>query len=141
MSHPDTIVAAASPPGRGGIGVVRVSGPRAPQIAATLVGELPVARHATLSRFLDREGNPIDIGIALFFPGPLSYTGEHVVELQGHGGPVIVEQLIERCLELGARRARPGEFTERAFHNDKIDLAQAEAVAREHSGRRTVGGG
>ena len=92
MSHPDTIVAAASPPGRGGVGVVRVSGPRAPQIAATLVGELPVARHATLSRFLDREGNPIDIGIALFFPGPLSYTGEHVVELQGHGGPVIVEQ-------------------------------------------------
>ena len=82
-----------------------------------------------LSRFLDRAGNPIDIGIALFFPGPLSYTGEHVVELQGHGGPVIVEQLIERCLELGARRARPGEFTERAFHNDKIDLAQAEAVA------------
>ncbi len=88
-----------------------------------------VARHATLSRFLDRAGNPIDIGIALFFPGPLSYTGEHVLELQGHGGPVIVEQLIERCLELGARRARPGEFTERAFHNDKIDLAQAEAVA------------
>ena len=87
------------------------------------------ARHATLSRFLDRAGNPIDIGIALFFPGPLSYTGEHVLELQGHGGPVIVEQLIERCLELGARRARPGEFTERAFHNDKIDLAQAEAVA------------
>jgi tRNA modification GTPase len=129
MSHPDTIVAAASPPGRGGVGVVRVSGPKAPQIAATLVGELPVPRHATLSRFLDREGNPIDIGIALFFPGPLSYTGEHVFELQGHGGPVIVEQLIERCLELGARRARPGEFTERAFHNDKIDRAQAEAVA------------
>ena len=81
------------------------------------------------SRFLDRAGNPIDIGIALFFPGPHSYTGEHVLELQGHGGPVIVERLVERCLELGARRARPGEFTERAFHNDKIDLAQAEAVA------------
>jgi tRNA modification GTPase len=129
MSHPDTIVAAASPPGRGGVGVVRVSGPKTPEIAATLVGELPKPRHATLSRFLDRAGNPIDIGIALFFPGPLSYTGEHVLELQGHGGPVIVEQLIERCLELGARRARPGEFTERAFHNDKIDLAQAEAVA------------
>ena len=129
MSHPDTIVAAASPPGRGGIGVVRVSGPKTPEIAATLVGELPVARHATLSNFLDAAGNPIDIGIALFFPGPHSYTGEHVLELQGHGGPVIVEQLVERCLELGARRARPGEFTERAFHNDKIDLAQAEAVA------------
>ena len=129
MSHPDTIVAAASPPGRGGIGVVRVSGPKTPEIAATLVGELPVPRHATLSRFLDRAGSPIDIGIALFFPGPQSYTGEHVLELQGHGGPVIVEQLVERCMELGARRARPGEFTERAFHNDKIDLAQAEAVA------------
>ncbi|MEO8018288.1 MAG: tRNA uridine-5-carboxymethylaminomethyl(34) synthesis GTPase MnmE [Pseudomonadota bacterium] len=129
MSHPDTIVAAASPPGRGGVGVVRVSGPKAPEIAATLVGELPVARHATLAKFLDAAGSPIDIGIALFFPGPQSYTGEHVLELQGHGGPVIVEQLVERCLELGARRARPGEFTERAFHNDKIDLAQAEAVA------------
>jgi len=129
MSHPDTIVAAASPPGRGGVGVVRVSGPKTPEIAATLVGELPKPRHATLSRFMDRAGNPIDIGIALFFPGPHSYTGEHVLELQGHGGPVIVEQLVERCLELGARRARPGEFTERAFHNDKVDLTQAEAVA------------
>jgi tRNA modification GTPase len=129
MSHPETIVATASPPGRGGVGVVRVSGPKAPEIAATLVGELPVPRHATLSRFLDASGTPIDVGIALFFPGPHSYTGEHVLELQGHGGPIIVEQLVERCLELGARRAQPGEFTERAFHNDKIDLAQAEAVA------------
>src|SRR5690349_19716484 len=129
MSHPDTIVATVTPPGRGGVGVVRVSGPKTPEIAATLVGELPKPRHATLSRFVDSAGNPIDIGIALFFPGPLSYTGEHVLELQGHGGPVIVEQLIERCLELGARRARPGEFTERAFHNEKIDLAQAKAVA------------
>jgi tRNA modification GTPase len=129
MTHPDTIVAAATPPGRGGVGVVRVSGPKTPEIAATLVGELPVARHATLSRFLDRAGEPIDIGIALFYPGPQSYTGEHVLELQGHGGPVIVESLVQRCIELGARRARPGEFTERAFHNDKIDLAQAEAVA------------
>ena len=91
MSHPDTIVAAATPPGRGGVGVVRVSGPKTPEIAATLVGELPVARHATLARFLDARGDPIDIGIALFFPGPQSYTGEHVLELQGHGGPVIVE--------------------------------------------------
>jgi tRNA modification GTPase len=129
MSHPDTIVAAATPAGRGGLGIVRVSGPKTPEIAATLVGELPEARHATLARFLDDTGQPIDIGIALFFPGPESYTGEHVLELQGHGGPVIVESLIERCLQLGARRARPGEFTERAFHNDKIDLAQAEAVA------------
>src|SRR6185295_12525129 len=129
MSHPDTIVAAATPPGRGGVGIVRVSGPKTPEIAATLVGELPPARHATLSRFLDAAGNPIDIGIALFFPGPQSYTGEHVLELQGHGGPVILETLVMRCMELGARRALPGEFTERAFHNDKIDLAQAEAVA------------
>jgi tRNA modification GTPase len=90
MSHPDTIVAAATPPGRGGVGVVRVSGPKTPEIAATLVGELPAARHATLSRFMDSHGEPIDIGIALFFPGPHSYTGEHVLELQGHGGPVIL---------------------------------------------------
>jgi tRNA modification GTPase len=129
VSHPDTIVAAATPPGRGGVGVVRVSGPKTPQIAATLVGELPVARHATLARFVDSIGEPIDVGLALFFPGPQSYTGEHVLELQGHGGPVIMERLVERVLELGARRARPGEFTERAYHNDKIDLAQAEAVA------------
>ena len=129
MTHIDTIVAAATPPGRGGVGVVRVSGPKTPEIAATLVGELPVPRHATLSRFRDKAGDPIDVGLALFFQGPHSYTGEHVLELQGHGGPVIVEALVERCIELGARRARPGEFTERAFHNDKIDLAQAEAVA------------
>ena len=129
MSHPDTIVASATPPGRGGVGVVRVSGPKAPEIAAALMGDLPAPRHATLVRFLDKAGDPIDIGLALFFPGPHSYTGEHVVELQGHGGPVVVERLVERCIELGARRARPGEFTERAFHNDKVDLAQAEAVA------------
>ncbi len=129
MTHTDTIVAAATAPGRGGVGVVRVSGPKTPEIAATLVGELPRPRHATLSRFLDAAGEPIDIGMALFFPGPHSYTGEHVLELQGHGGPVILEALVERCLQLGARRARPGEFTERAFHNDKIDLAQAEAIA------------
>lgn len=129
MTHIDTIVAAATPPGRGGVGVVRVSGPKAPEIAATLVGELPQPRHATLTPFRDKAGDPIDVGLALFFQGPHSYTGEHVLELQGHGGPVIVEALVERCIELGARRARPGEFTERAFHNDKIDLAQAEAVA------------
>jgi tRNA modification GTPase len=129
MSHPDTIVAAATPPGRGGVGVVRVSGPKVPEIAATLVGELPKPRFATLTHFLDQHGESIDVGLTLFFPGPHSYTGEHVVELQGHGGPVVVERLVERCVELGARRARPGEFTERAFLNDKIDLAQAEAVA------------
>ena len=129
MSHPDTIVAAATPPGRGGVGVVRISGSKAPQIAATLLGELSPARLAKLAPFLDATGAAIDLGLALFFPAPNSYTGEHVLELQGHGGPVIVEQLVGRCIELGARRARPGEFTERAFHNDKIDLAQAEAIA------------
>src|SRR5687767_4348880 len=129
MTHTDTIVAAATPPGRGGVGVVRVSGPKAPEIAATLVGELPKPRHATLASFIDKAGEAIDIGFALFFPSPHSYTGEHVLELQGHGGPVILERLIERVQELGARRARPGEFTERAFLNGKIDLAQAEAVA------------
>jgi tRNA modification GTPase len=129
MSHPDTIVAAATPPGRGGIGVVRVSGPKVPQIAATIAGELPAPRHAQLAPFRDDRGETIDVGLVLFFPGPHSYTGEHVLELQGHGGPVILERLVERVLGLGARRARPGEFTERAFLNGKIDLAQAEAVA------------
>lgn len=129
MSHPDTIVAAATPPGRGGVGVVRVSGPKTPEIGATIVGDLPEPRRATLVRFLDGAGDPIDVGLALFFPAPHSYTGEHVLELQGHGGPVILERLVERAVELGARRARPGEFTERAFLNGKIDLAQAEAVA------------
>jgi tRNA modification GTPase len=129
MSHPDTIVAAATAPGRGGVGVVRVSGPKTPEIAATLIGDLPAARHATLARFLDAAGEPIDVGLALFFPAPHSYTGEHVLELQGHGGPVVLEALVGRVVEIGARRARPGEFTQRAFLNDKIDLTQAEAVA------------
>jgi len=130
MSHPDTIVAAATPPGRGGVAIVRVSGPKAPEIAAVVIGgELPAARRATLARFLDAAGEPIDVGLALFFAAPHSYTGEHVVEFHGHGGPVVCESLVRRAIELGARRARPGEFTQRAFLNDKVDLAQAEAVA------------
>jgi tRNA modification GTPase len=129
MTHPDTIVAAATPPGRGGIAVVRISGPKAPEVAAMLVGELPPARIATLARFLDANGEPIDSGLVLFFPAPRSYTGEHVLELHGHGGPLVIEALVARVLELGARRAEPGEFTQRAFLNDKIDLAQAEAIA------------
>jgi len=129
MTRTDTIVAAATAPGRGGIGIVRLSGPKTPEIAAVLIGELPEARRAVLARFLDAERQPIDAGFALFFPAPHSYTGEHVLELQGHGGPVVVEALIARALELGARRALPGEFTQRAFLNDKIDLAQAEAIA------------
>jgi len=129
MTRMDTIVAAATPPGRGGVGVVRVSGPKAPEIAAVILGELPQARHATFSRFLDAHHEPIDAGLALFFPSPHSYTGEHILELQGHGGPLVLEALVARVVELGARRALPGEFTQRAFLNDKLDLAQAEAIA------------
>src|SRR5215469_7244196 len=129
MSHPDTIVAAATPPGRGGIGVVRVSGTKAPEIAAVMLGDLPQPRHATFRRFEDAQREPIDAGLALFFPAPHSYTGEHVLELHGHGGPMVLEALVARVVELGARRARPGEFTQRAFLNNKLDLAQAEAIA------------
>jgi tRNA modification GTPase len=125
----DTIVATATAPGRGGIGVVRVSGPDTPRIAAALLGDTPAARHATLSVFRDAEREPIDVGIAIYFPAPESYTGEHVLELQGHGGPVLLETLVTRICDLGARRAAPGEFTQRAYLNEKIDLAQAEAVA------------
>ncbi len=129
MTRTDTIVAAATPPGRGGVGIVRISGPKAPELAAVLLGELPAPRHATFARFLDAQHDPIDAGLALFFPAPHSYTGEHVLELHGHGGPLVIEALVGRALELGARRAQPGEFTQRAFLNDKLDLAQAEAIA------------
>ncbi len=125
----DTIVAAATPPGRGGVGIVRISGPHAAVIARALMGRLPEARYATHSRFLASDGEAIDAGLALYFPAPHSYTGEDVLELQGHGGPVLVEALIARAVELGGRRAQPGEFTQRAYLNDRIDLAQAEAVA------------
>jgi tRNA modification GTPase len=129
MTRTDTIAAAATPPGRGGVGIVRVSGPRVPELAAVMLGELPPARRATFARFLDARQEPIDAGIALFYPAPHSYTGEHVLELQGHGGPVVLEALVARAVELGARRALPGEFTQRAFLNEKLDLAQAEAIA------------
>jgi tRNA modification GTPase len=108
---------------------VRISGPKTPEIAAVILGELPQPRHVTFGRFMDSQQQPIDAGLALFFPGPHSYTGEHVLELHGHGGPLIVEAVISRVLELGARRAHPGEFTQRAFLNDKLDLAQAESIA------------
>jgi tRNA modification GTPase len=121
---PDTIVAAATPPGRGGIAVVRLSGRAVPAIAETLLGATPAPRRATRASFAN-----LDDGIALYFPAPHSYTGEHVLELHGHGGPVIVEALIARAVSLGARRAQPGEFTQRAYLNGKIDLVQAEAVA------------
>jgi len=125
----DTIAAVSTAPGRGGIGIVRVSGPGCRSIAEIVVGRVPEPRLAELHRFLDAAGDPIDEGIALFFPAPNSLTGEDVLELQGHGGPVVMDLLLRRILGLGARAAQPGEFTQRAFLNDKLDLAQAEAVA------------
>jgi tRNA modification GTPase len=125
----DTIAAVATPPGFGGVGIVRVSGPAAAGIALGLLGRLPRPRHAALSRFRAADGAEIDSGLALYFPGPASFTGEDVLELQGHGGPVVMDLLLRRALELGARLARPGEFSERAFLNGKLDLAQAEAIA------------
>ena len=129
LASPDTIAAIATPPGRGGIGVVRVSGARLANLAEELTGRLPKPRQAVLRSFRGEDGDAIDTGILLYFKGPHSFTGEDVLELQGHGGPVVLEALLERVCALGARPARPGEFTERAFLNDKLDLAQAEAVA------------
>ncbi len=125
----DTIAAIATPPGRGGVGIVRISGARAAAIAQALCGRRPEPRRAVRARFTDADGAPIDDGLALFFPGPASFTGEDVLELHAHGSPQVLEQLVARALALGARRAEPGEFTRRAFLNDKLDLAQAEAVA------------
>lgn len=125
----ETICAVATPPGTGGLGIVRVSGPRVPEIARLITGRLPRPRFATFCDFLDSGKEPIDSGIALYFPGPHSFTGEHVLELQGHGGSYILQRLLQRVISLGARSARPGEFSERAFLNDKIDLVQAEAIA------------
>jgi tRNA modification GTPase len=122
-------VAAATPPGRGGLAVVRVSGALSGAIAQAVLGAIPKPRLASYRRFVDATGESIDEGIALFFPAPNSFTGEDVLELHGHGGPVVVDLIVRRVVECGARLARPGEFSERAFLNDKIDLAQAEAVA------------
>ena len=126
---PDTIAAVATAPGRAGIAVVRVSGPGVAASGATLLGDLPPPRHAALRDFLDARGEAIERGLALYFAAPASYTGEDVLELQGHGGPVVTDLLLARVLALGARVARPGEFTERAFLNGRMDLVQAEAVA------------
>jgi tRNA modification GTPase len=125
----DTIAAVATPQGRGGIGIVRISGSGVPKIAHALLGRLPRPREATLAFFLDAKGTPIDQGIALYYPAPGSYTGEPVLELQGHGGLVVMQELLRACLDAGARLAEPGEFTRRAFLGGKLDLAQAEAVA------------
>lgn len=129
MPAKDIIAAIATAPGRSGIGIVRVSGPALDAMLAAIVGRRPPPRRALRARFLDHDGGTIDDGIAIYFPAPDSYTGEDVLELQGHGGPVVMQLLLKRCLALGARLADPGEFTKRAFLNDKLDLAQAESVA------------
>ena len=125
----DTIAAIATASGAAGVGIVRLSGPGCRVIGATLLGRPPEPRHAHYLRFKDEDGEVIDDGLLLFFPGPQSYTGEDVLELQGHGSPLLLARLLRRCLALGARHARPGEFTERAFLEGRLDLAQAEAVA------------
>ena len=129
MTITDTIVARATAAGRGGVAVIRLSGPGVPAIARSLLGNLPKPRHATLSAFTDMDGEALDLGLAIFFPAPHSFTGEDVLELHDHGGMVVTDMLLERITGMGARLARAGEFTERAFLNDKLDLTQAEAIA------------
>ena len=129
MASADCIAAIATAPGRGGIGVVRISGPCVQEVARTLLTKLPAPRHATLCDFREGNNTVIDQGIALYFPAPHSFTGEDVLELHGHGGPAVLQLVLARCLSAGARLAEPGEFTQRAFLNDKLDLAQAESVA------------
>ncbi|WLD58186.1 tRNA uridine-5-carboxymethylaminomethyl(34) synthesis GTPase MnmE [Salinispirillum sp. LH 10-3-1] len=129
MTATDTICAIATPPGRGGVGIVRISGPKAKAIAQTIVQRPLTPRYAHYGPFYDASGEVLDEGLALFFPNPHSFTGEDVLELQGHGGPVILDLLLQAVVLAGARLARPGEFSERAFINDKLDLAQAEAIA------------
>lgn len=125
----DTIAAIATPPGRGGVGIVRVSGHKVKDICKSLINSIPPARYAKFAPFLNADGTQIDEGLSLFFAGPNSFTGEDVLELHAHGGPVVLDMLMRRVVELGARLARAGEFSERAFLNNKIDLLQAEAVA------------
>ena len=125
----DTIAAVATPSGRGGVGIIRISGNAVPAIAKKILGKLPKPRYADHCLFKDDNNETIDDGIALYFPAPHSFTGEHVLELQGHGGQVVLDMLLKRCIKLNVRIAKPGEFSERAFLNDKLDLAQAEAIA------------
>lgn len=127
--HSDTIAAVATAPGRGGVGIIRVSGPAVATVAKHILGDCPQPRYAAYGDFHDVDNTVLDTGIALYFPGPHSFTGEDVLELQGHGGPVILDLLLKSVLACGCRLARPGEFSERAFLNDKMDLAQAEAIA------------
>ena len=125
----DTIVAVATPSGRGGVGIIRVSGALVADIAKHILGELPTPFMASHRLFKDQAGQTLDDGVAIYFPNPKSFTGEDVLELQGHGGHIVMELILKRCVELGARLAKPGEFSERAFLNDKLDLTQAEAIA------------
>ena len=125
----DTIVAAATPPGTGGVGIVRISGDGVERIARTMLGSLPEPRTATYRNFRNAAGERVDVGLALYFPAPASFTGESVLELHGHGGPVVISLLVDAVVGLGARMAEPGEFSRRAFLNDKLDLVQAEAIA------------
>lgn len=129
MSNKDTIAAVATPSGRGGVGIIRVSGSLVPVIAQALLGRIPEPREATYLSFQDSLGQCLDKGVALFFPAPRSFTGEDVLELQGHGGVIVLDCLLQQVLAMGARIAQPGEFSERAFLNDKMDLVQAEAIA------------
>ena len=130
MSAPrETIAAVATAQGRGGVGIVRISGPLAGMAAKAISGRELKPRYAHYGSFYGENREVLDEGIALYFPGPNSFTGEDVLELQGHGGPIVLDMLLQRCIQLGCRLARPGEFSERAFLNDKLDLAQAEAIA------------
>lgn len=129
LNTSETIAAIATPLGRGGIGVIRISGPQVPHIAQNILKRLPKPRYATFNHFYNAQGEVIDHGIALYFPAPHSFTGEDILELQGHGGMVIMDLLLKETLNVGARLARPGEFSERAFLNGKLDLTQAEAIA------------
>lgn len=129
MLQNDTIAAIATPAGRGGVGIIRLSGPRVQYIAEQMLGQLTKPHRAAHRQFLGNDGHVLDDGVAIYFPGPHSFTGEDVLELQGHGGKIVMDMLLQACLQFGARLARPGEFSERAFLNDKLDLAQAEAIA------------
>ena len=125
----DTIAAVATPSGRGGVGIIRISGPLVDNISTEILGKIPTPFKASHCLFKDSKDQILDDGIAIYFPGPRSFTGEDVLELQGHGGHIVLDMLLKRCLELGARLAKPGEFSERAFLNDKLDLTQAEAIS------------
>lgn len=129
MDKSETIAAIATPSGRGGVGIIRISGDAVPEIAEQILGSLPSPRQATHRLFRDDKGETLDDGVALYFPAPHSFTGEHVLELQGHGGWIVLDMMLQRCYQLGARLAKPGEFSERAFLNDKLDLTQTEAIA------------